>query len=292
METGETISAAFQKGLEKDPFCDGEKSDPTNWQARINQWGSKGGCTGKNLYDSLRKWNGKKTGFLSGPQPYVAKPSGSGFKWDFGKVDEDHFPIQAHHLIPKNFLPDHPVCTFLAKKYTKHPKYKLTADTEYSNDHAHNGYCMPYATPLAEWKEAGSNDSYKLGISFSMMEETGRQLHQGSHREGPYDGPPDADPDEEASIHPSGYLNAVRKYLNAVLSVTEDHVDECTICKPSDSKKDVQPIAATVEHMDQVSGIIKLLVDANRIFVSEPASLWLKSRPGKLVRPQWLKARR
>jgi hypothetical protein len=282
VEIGETIFKAFQKSLDKDPFCDGEKSDPTNWQARINQWGSKGGCSGKNLYDSLRKWNGKKTGFLSGPPPYIAKPSRTGFKWDFSKVDEDHFPIQAHH---------HGVCTFLAQKYTKHPKYRLTADTEYSNDHAHNGYCLPYATPLTEWKEAGGNDSLKLDITFIMMEETGRQLHQGSHREGPYDGDPGDDPDEEAKIHPSGYLNAVRKYLNAVLSVTEDHVDTCPICKPNDSKKDINPIAATVKHVDQVSGIIKLLVDANRIFISEPAFIWLKSHPGKLVRPQWLKGR-
>jgi len=182
MEVGELINA-FAASVTQDDFCDGQKTKPTNWKSRINQWGSKGGCSGKNLYESLRKWDGKNVGYLGGPDAFVSKPAGTGYKWDLNKVDDDHFPIQAHHLIPKNFLPDQPICGFLAKKYTKLPKYQLEADTDYSNDHANNGYCMPYATPLAEWKQAGTDNDAKLIVAFSVMEQTKRQLHQGSHRE-------------------------------------------------------------------------------------------------------------
>ena len=286
MEVGELINA-FAASVTQDDFCDGQKTKPTNWKSRINQWGSKGGCSGKNLYESLRKWDGKNVGYLGGPDAFVSKPAGTGYKWDLNKVDDDHFPIQAHHLIPKNFLPDQPICGFLAKKYTKLPKYQLEADTDYSNDHANNGYCMPYATPLAEWKQAGTDNDAKLIVAFSVMEQTKRQLHQGSHRERPYVEDP-ADPDEEQKIHPGGYLNAVKKYLNAVLTATMAHVDTCTICKPSKSKKDVQPLGATVEHVDQVSGIIKLLVDANRIFTSEPAYPLWNDESRKIKRPKWL----
>lgn len=287
MDIGEQVATAFDSVLASEKHCGGKKSNSTTWKSRINDWGTNKGCSGTRLYTLMEKDKGKNQGYLGPPTAFVAKPGVTGYKWYFNKLSSTHFPIQAHHLIPKNHLPDHPVCTFLAKGYTKSKKYQLTADTFYDTDHANNGYCLPYATPLADWKAAGGDDDVKQIIAFEVMEATGRQLHQGSHRAAAYDGP--IDDDEEAKIHPDGYLNTVSKYLKLVQGAAQKHVDTCTICKPSKQKKDIQPIEAVVRHMDQVSGIIKLLIDANRIFVSEPAWLWWNDRRKKLPLPKWLK---
>jgi hypothetical protein len=292
MELKELI-AAFIGHLDKDEFCKNQPTDPKQWKARINDGvGKAGTCSAKRLYSAL-KTAGEKVppdfGYLGPPTAYVAK-QGKGFKWWIAKVKPHMFPIQAHHIIPKNYLPEQPVCTFLAQNYKKHKKYQLTGDTPYDNDHANNGYCMPYATPMAEWKDAGSNESLKLDICYQVMEEAQRQLHQGSHRARPYEEDP-SDPDEEAKIHPTGYLNTVKRYLALVSDAASNHVETCSTCKQDSSgeKTKIQPIEATVRHVDQVSGIIKLLIDANRIFVSEPADLYYKSKKKPLVRPHWLK---
>ena len=287
MDIGELV-AAFEVNVDKDEHCGGAKSDPTNWKSRINDWGTLKNCSVTRLYGCMEKDKDKKQGFLGRPIAFVAKPGVPGYKWYFEKLGPTHFPVQAHHLIPKNHLPNHAVCTFLAKSCTKSKKYQLTADTFYDTDHANNGYCLPYATPLVDWKSAGDNDSLKLTIAFEVMETTNRQLHQGSHRAAPYDGP--IDDDEEAKIHPTGYLNAVTKYLKIVQGCAQKHVNGCSVCKPNNEKKDIQPIQAVVRHMDQVSGIIKLLIDANRIFISEPAHIWWQDRKKNLARPRWLKA--
>ena len=287
MEIGEPIGV-FKPHLAKDEFCENKKTpDDTNWQSRINKVGSKGGqCTGTNLYESMEKYAKKKLGFLGPPTPFIKKKKD--IEWDLYSINKEQFPIQAHHLIPKNHLPDHPVCTFLAKKYNN-PKYKLTKDTQYSCDHSNNGYCMPYATPTLDWKKAGGNDDLKRIIAFEVMDLTGRQLHQGSHKGRPPEKEP-AVPDEEAAIHAEEYLSRVTIYLNAVYHAAKNHVDGCDVCKPDDKKKEVQPINATVRHVDQVSGIIKLLIDANWIFVSEVADLWWSDkRSKKLTKPTWMK---
>ncbi len=287
MEIGEPIGV-FMPHLNKDDFCE-DKTTPanTNWQSRINKVGSKGGqCSGTNLYESMEKYAKQKLGYLGPPTAFVKKTKG--ISWDLYSIKKDQFPIQAHHLIPKNHLPDHPVCAFLAKKY-KDDKYELTADTQYSCDHSNNGYCMPYATPTADWRKAGGNDDLKKVICFEVMDLTGRQLHQGSHR----GAPPEVDPpvpDEQNAIHDDDYLNKVTFYLNAVYHAAKKHADACRVCKKDKKKKEVQPINATVRHVDQVSGIIKLLIDANWIFVSEVAELWWsEKRSPKLTKPKWIK---
>jgi hypothetical protein len=285
VELGELI-AAFDVHLDKDKAaCPTADPNAGSWKARINEWGSMQDCSGTRLYKSMEGQGKPSFGFLGGPDAYIAKKS---VAWALGNVDSSQFPIQAHHLIPKNHLPEHEVCTFLAKKYTKNKKYQLTSDTPYDTDHAHNGYCMPYATPLSDWKKASGDDDVKLAICFDVMDSTGRQLHQGSHKARPYVEDP-ADPDEESKVHPCGYLNVVDRYLLAVHDAALKHADLCRICKPSKSKADVEPREQTVEHVDQASGIIKLLVDANRTFVSEPAFIWWEDHAKKIKKPKWMK---
>jgi hypothetical protein len=292
MEIGEDAAFdMFEATINADKYCNKEKPEKKNWRARVNQWGTDQKCSGTRLYDTMEATKKKGADFLGPPTPFVAKPAGTGFKWDLDKIDTDHFPIQAHHIIPKNHLPTHAVCTFLAKGYTQNPKFQLVDDTEYSCDHQNNGYCMPYATPLAEWKRARSSgdDDIKLAIAFCVMEETGRQLHQGSHRAEAYDS---VDDDEEANIHPGGYLDRIDQFLDVVQAGAEKHVTTCRVCKTDEAKKEIEPIAAVVTHMDMVSGIIKLLIDGNRIFISEPAHLWWSDKQNPMERPAWLKRRR
>ncbi len=289
MDIGESVNVALEKLLANDKACSGQEEKPANFAARINKWGTKTDCSGTRLYNQMLRDRDIKQGYLGPPKAFVSKPSIGGYKWYFDKLSPSSFPVQAHHLIPKNYLPDHPVCAFLAKKDTRNKKFQLVSDTDYDTDHPNNGYCMPYATPLADWKSAGGDDSLKLTICFEVMEITGRQLHQGSHRAAAYDGP--VDDDEEAKIHPDGYLNTVKKYLGLILGAAMKHVSVCSVCKPSKEKKEINPRMETVRHMDMVSGIIKLLVDANRIFVSEPAHIWWHDKRLHSKLPKWLKGK-
>jgi hypothetical protein len=285
MEMGEPVYVAFKEAVSDDPYCD-KKDSPTDWQAKINEWGTRQNCSGTVLYNNMEADKDKEQGYLGPPTAFVAKSPGR--QWRFADLSRKRFPLQAHHLIPKNYLPKHPVCTFLAKKYSKHKKYQLIADTPYDTDHANNGYCLPYATPLAEWKKARSDADAKLKLCFAVMRRTGRQLHQGSHRADPYEGP--VEDDEEAKIHPSGYLNSIAVLLKVVQTGAQQHVEKCEICKKSTSggKIKIQPLAAVVRHMDQVSGIVKLLIDANREFISEPADKYGRSNPLAMEVPDWL----
>lgn len=278
MELGELVSAAMSAVI-ADPYCD-QKDSPTNWQAKINRWGSEQNCSGTALYNHM---NGNEPDYF-GSDAFVAKSPGA--SWKLADVTKRKFPVQAHHLIPKNHLPDHAVCTFLAKKYTKHDEYQLDADTAYNTDHTNNGYCLPYATPLAEWKRAKSDD-VKLDLCFDVMKKTGRQLHQGSHRAEPYETVAD---DEEPQIHPAGYLSAVDQLLDVVQFGAQEHLETCEICKKGEHKGKIkiQPVAAVVVHMYQVSAIVKLLIDANREFISEPAFLYRRNKRLSLDIPDWL----
>jgi hypothetical protein len=145
---------------------------------------------------------------------------------------------------------------------------------------------MPYATALAEW-ELAKNDEEKRAIAYLLMDITERQLHQGSHKVGPYEDPPD---DEEPNIHKKGkgYLDTVDLLLDVVQSAARNHATTCLVCKPNKNKKEIQPLKATVRHLNQVSGLVKLLVDANRIFISKLAA-WHWGKEKKEVKiPDWL----
>jgi hypothetical protein len=283
VEIGELVSVLIASQM-SDPYCDGKDSTGQGWKAKVNQWGSVQNCSGTQLYSNMA---GQKedTGYLGPPDAFTAKqPPPSG--WKKKDISRRKFPIQAHHIIPKNHLPKHPVCAFLAKKYTKHDTYQLKEDSPYDTDHANNGYCLPYATPLAEWKKAKGDDE-KLKLCYFVMAKTGRQLHQGSHRAEPYESVAD---DEEPEIHIEGYLSTVDLLLEAVQVSMEDHLDTCEICKKKKSgdKIEIQPLEAVCQHMDQVSGIVKLLVDANVTFISEPAFKYGKDDQVDPELPDWL----
>lgn len=283
MEIGEDVAVPFTKLLESDLKCT-PPSEDSDWQAKVNEWGTKQKCSGTALYKNMDQDKDKEQGFLGPPKAFVAKPPPH-TKWKLADVTPEKFPVQAHHLIPKNHLPDHAVCTFLAKNYTQHEKYQLTADAPYSTDHANNGYCLPYATPLEEWKSIGKDadaEPWRLNVCFDVMNQTRRQLHQGSHRSSTYgDVVPD---DEEAGIHEVGYLQAVDDLLTIVQEGAQKHVAKCTICnagKQAGGKEQLLPRKETAVHVDQVSGIVKLLIDFNRTFISEPASLFGEQLFGK-----------
>lgn len=288
MEVGELVSE-FTGSVAQDEECPKDKPADPGWKARINEWGSDPKkCSGTELYKFMKMdKDNDSPGFLRGLKPFVAKPGTSGYAWKLDACSREHFPIQAHHLIPKNHLPSHGVCAFLAKKYSKNPAYKLASDTDYNTDHSFNGYCLPYATPLAEWKGAGSDDDKKLDLVGRVMDRTGRQLHQGSHRAAPYEDPQEAE--EEDNIHRNdklGYLDRVSSLLDVIMDAAITHAMVCGVCK--EKKKDLPPRERVVTHMHQVSGIVKLLVDANRIFVSEASFIHLRKHSLDIPRPDWL----
>jgi hypothetical protein len=292
MEVVELVSVYLTALLDEE-YCKGKESESSNWEAKINKCGSRQGCSGTALYKNMETDKEKEQGYLAPPVAFVAKNPGKA--WNLRDIKKTQFPIQAHHLIPKNHLPDHPVCAFLAKDYTKHEDYQLTADAPYSCDHANNGYCLPYATPLAEWKKAATlpadeRDDRKLDLCFKVMKKTGRQLHQGSHRADPYDGP--IDDDEEATIHGKyGYLEAVDLLLSVVQEGAQEHTEKCEICnkgKTRNGKTKIQPVQAVVRHVDQVSGILKLQIDGNQIFVSEPAASCRGRMVADIDLPDWI----
>ncbi len=225
---GEAVGVAIDVlEEEKDPKCD-KKDKDKGWKSRVNKFNSQEKCTGGRLYDNMKAeapaHEKKGLGFVP--------PKKAGTKWKLALVSSKFFPIQAHHLIPKSFLPNHRVCTWLAIKYTKNPKYELKYDSNYDTDRADNGYCMPYASPLAEW---GGNRSKKTAAAFQVMERVGIQLHQGSHaavldakKLDQLAGKPimpeitdiagdgDSDEYEDSGIHEPGYLNKVGVLLNVV----------------------------------------------------------------------------
>jgi hypothetical protein len=289
MDIGELV-AVFVPPQTTEEYCKDEESKSQGWKSRINQWGSEQNCSANRLYTGMEGAVGKKEGFLGPPAAFVSKPAAVGYAWSLSLCQPDRFPLQAHHIIPKNHLPTHGVCAFLAKRYKKHLKIQLTEDTYYDTDHANNGYCMPYATPLKEWKQAKKDDE-KLAITFLVMDKTGRQLHQGSHRAGPYQDSPVAEEEEGIHAQGVGYLSTVNLFLNAVHDGAETHVTGCATCKPDSAKRDIQPLEAVVRHLDQVAGLVKLLADANRIFVSKPAYLHLGPKRRDIEIPKWLDSR-
>ena len=138
-------------------------------------------------------------------------------------------------------------------------------------------------------KEWGGNYDNKFFLGCQVMDNTGIQLHQGSHPV-KFDekeinkrlktpvlpikdaaGGSSSDEDEMDGIETSGYLDKVKKLLNNVHSKVLVHVSTCTDkCKQKKKgKKDlVLPLESTVEMMNQVSYILKVLVDARVIYVS------------------------
>jgi hypothetical protein len=265
--------AMMEDVIGSSPDCK-KKPATASWKARISKVGTNDSCDPDRLYQHMSA-QADAVNEQPGPDAFVAKKKMS--TWRLADCDEGQFPMQAHHLIPKNHLPKHDVCAFLAKKAKHGLPFKLKNDAPYSNDHENNGYCLPYASALSEWQ--GASADKKSQTAFVLMGLTGRQLHQGSHREHQYTPETDAaeeDDDDPGSDHSQspGYLAAVDELLDLVLMHEFSHVMVCSVCKADDDKPDILPRKAVARHMDQASLILKVLMDAQRIFVSKRAYLY------------------
>lgn len=305
MELGEAVAIGLGVLSSDEPTCQHqEKKDKYGWKARVNGLGADSKkCSGSNLYEEEPHgmWP-RKDEHASKKSLGVVPKKESNAHWasvGLAGVSETEFPLQAHHLIPKNFLPDHPVCVFLCQKWTKDKLFQLSEDTEYNTDHANNGYAMPDALRLKEWK-AAKNAADRCGVAFRVMQKTKVQLHQGSHaseldpekirdilRSGmmpgvtPASGSGDSDDFEDAQIHDDGYLNQIEEWLNAVAVRIEDHVRSCTEgCKKQESggKTIVRPLKDSVRLMNQVSYITKVFLQMNLLYACPYGAAYAASR--------------
>lgn len=295
MELGESVGVGEADVESADaPSCEHQdKKETYGWKARVNGWGADGKkCSGENLYSEAPNgmWPRRvehERDMSLGVVP-EKKPNAHWAGVGLDGVTERDFPLQAHHLIPKNFLPNHEVVVYLCKKWSKDARYQLSEDTEYNTDHANNGYAMPDALRLKEWKGA-ANDADRCGVAFQVMARTKVQLHQGSHaaeldpkkiqellRSGqmpqvtPAGAGGDSDDFEDAQIHDDGYLNQIDEWLNAVAGRIENHVLFCTAgCKKgqqSDDKESLRPLQDAVRLMDRVSYIAKVFLQMNLLY--------------------------
>jgi hypothetical protein len=305
VQVGEGVGVGMADIESQDaPTCDNQDDEEKyGWKARVNDYGADGKkCSGKNLYDEdpHGMWPRKDEHFKKKSLGIVPEKKSSSHWASKGlaAVDETSFPLQAHHLIPKNYLPKHDVCVWLCEAWDKNDEYKLVEDAPYNTDHANNGYAMPYATPLKEWKRA-KNDKDKTAVAFRVMAQTGVQLHQGSHaaeldpakiqeavRAGVFpvvtsaSAGGDSDDFEEALIEPDGYLNQIGEFLNAAASRIEEHVLECTkgcVKGESDDKLEVRPLLDAVRLMNRVSFIAKVFLQMNVIFTCPYGSAYAAS---------------
>lgn len=283
MQLLESINPVVLASLEseKDPSCD-KKDEDKGWKSRVNKHNSQETCTGTRLYENM---DANRASHVAKGLGFVPTKT-AGKSWEVKDVKPDSFPVQAHHLIPKNFLPDHKVVRWLAIKYKDDPEYELKYDSDYDCDSSDNGYCMPYATPMKTW---GGDQSSKTAVAFEVMEAAKVQLHQGSHatvldpaKLEAMAGKPiiptitdaaggaGSDEMEEASIHDPGYLNRVKLLLGVVDDKVLAHVETCTVCQKNKSgeKTQVMPSQQTTLLMHRVSKIIKILCEADVMHVS------------------------
>jgi len=265
-DIGEAVavfSAATENEIEN--YCDGKESESTSWKVRISGLGGDE-PTPARLLKSM-----EKHGEDIPDKKLIKKIDG---KWDIESCSANNFPFQTHHLIPKKYLPEHPVCVWLTTKWTQNRRYQLIADSNYDTDHANNGYCMPFVSSTYQWKLktwvasngklASNEEEVQNLVSQDMMEKTGIQLHQGSHSETSFG-------EEVEDIESKGYLETVKDYLDLVSRRAMVHIKKCEICKGDGGKPNVQPLDSIVNHMDMVSNILKLKLVANEIFVSKRA---------------------
>jgi hypothetical protein len=149
-----------------------------------------------------------------------AKRAGS---WDLDKCTPRAHPYQTHHLIPKMHLPGKDVCVWLAKN-AGNSQWQLTESTNYDTDDARNGMTLPFASSTCQWRQT-SDPAEQERICNTMMDRTGKQLHQGSHTFIDYG--------EENALHATeetGYRGAVDQLLKIVNGQTLAHVRICGDC--------------------------------------------------------------
>ncbi len=268
MEIGEAV-AVLAKELAADPYCGGKKM--TGGGTAVID-GIKGGVGDPAV---LREH------MLGAHKSEPAKPAKLGAEWDLCDCGTSTFPYQSHHLIPEKQLPGHKVTVWLTDAPKKeHPKYVLSGDTNYDTNAAENGYFMPFACTTHQWN-ATSSAIRRGRICFEMMRRTRIQLHQGPHSFTDYL--------EEDDIETAGYKRMVERFLNMIYDRGELHLElPCEICRKQASPKiKVQPLEAIVLQMHRVAGLLKILTDSQRIFVSRRAAGYFKLHnvKGKVQHP-------
>lgn len=284
MDIGEAVGLDVH--VEKDEYCEGVKYKEQGWQSTIIKHGDNTTCDAAVLYRSMaQKAPHTYPGFVGLPGALIKKAGRSA--WKKSDCSSTSYPFQAHHLIPKNHLPKQGICAFLATGYSGQKDFTLAEATFYSTDHANNGYCMPYASALTEWQGAG--DAKKTSLANWLMSLATRQLHQGAHSDEEFTPDPPV-PHEDLGFHGKvtkgrGYLPTVDQLLDCVQKGASMHAAGCDTC--NEGEDGILPLPATVRHVDQVSGILKMLIDANWIFVSKRASKWGTLK--KFESPDWMK---
>lgn len=256
MEVTEAV-AALTTVLDASPWCDDKKNPNPGWKVVIHDI-KQGVGDPEVLRQNLVKAGTKEP----------AKPPALDDGWHLFKCGPSTYPFQSHHLIPEKQLPDHPVTVWLTDSPKKeHDEYVLSSDTPYDTNGAKNGYFMPFAATTHQWVNA-STPARRAALCFEMMRLTTIQLHQGPHSFKDYA----KDKGEVLDIETPGYKAQVKDFLDLIASRTANHVKKCEVCKSQASPKiKVQPLEATVHHMNEASGLLRQLVDSWRIFVSERA---------------------
>ncbi len=243
---------------QEDAKCNPEKLETKNWKAVID--GIKGGEGSASTLLS----NMKEAGY-SVPE-YPDRISGLG---DLFACRSSVFPCQSHHLIPEKQLPDLKVTGWLTdspKSKCKLDDYKLTGDTNYDTNGAENGYFMPFASTTYQWNKTASV-ALKNKICFEMMRLTGIQLHQGRHSSSK-DYSEDLDVEEFAP-----YKKQVKTFLDEVEFEIASHIKGCDICKKN-GPEEIPPLQAAVAMVNQVSSLLRVLLQRGTIVVSARAGAY------------------
>lgn len=174
------------------------------------------------------------------------------------ELSPDHWPSQAHHLIPHLTLKDHMVAMWLKKIKSS----IMWGDTFYNVDHENNGKWLPYASALQEWKRYGAKR--RRDLMFKVMRLSGLQLHQGPHSGS-----------NRYEIGEQPYKACVIKYLDKIKQNAVSHYKKKPPCKDCASNSDngkVPPRANTVRLVDRASELIWDDIKEERIFVSRIAA--------------------
>jgi A nuclease family of the HNH/ENDO VII superfamily with conserved AHH len=260
MELSEPVMLAAD--MAEEPLCKGpEEPEKRGWQCRVGKSGSPGDLpdpSASRLHDNM-----KSTGvFLPSDPP---KKDGD---WDLEQCTKTAFPFQSHHLIPKMHLPKHDVCVWLALK-AANKQWKLTESTNYDTDDAKNGMALPFASNTYQWKHS-SNPLEQTRICNAMMQQTGKQLHQGSHTYIDY-----GEEDLLHQVEGKGYLGAVDKLLEVIHGETMNHVTSCPDCKKTASQPfEVRPLERVVASMHRASHYMGKIIEEGKRFVSKKAAAY------------------
>lgn len=171
------------------------------------------------------------------------------------------WPSQAHHLIPHLTLKGHAVAQWLKKGS------RLYADTNYDVDHKNNGFWMPYASGLREWKQGARTAAQKArnrDLMFKVMRLANIQLHQGRHSGS-----------QRYGIGVDSYKGRVSAYLKKIKNHSVSHYAgpmACKECSTGAKKGKYPPRANSVAYVDRASALIANDIRRCLIFVSQIAS--------------------